>query len=432
MPKFIKSKATGDGRDRSPFTIFGACLLLGTTSLLALAAPASAADLSVNGMLKDYLNKNTKQSRSSRQFITGKNAQHWKVESVKVASLRAPAVEIWKKPADYTILAVKSAALCPDPTRQPGSVSQTVNFSETVKNRVSATKSSSVTDGTSASVSVTVKYGSEASPLSGEATAGLTVNHSKTKGESKTVFHEVSKTIAESMTITMSADGGKYAVLWARQNDHKNIPYTAEFEPKPNDMVTFNLVNTGQTCLFADPKYEGKGVCFGPGDKIGHFKGWNMNDETESVMVAPEMKARFYQHSNFRGKSWYVGGNHPKLHGWLNRSFTSVVVDSGRLTVKVPYSHVKKGLPIKLHKFKVTGKVTAKTTQSRTLVTRTNMSATDYKEVCDKAGVVKLKRKPGASPVVVKKVAAAKLKKLKFKAPKSTGKRKMMSAPAPK
>ena len=240
----------------------------------------------------------------------------------------------------------------------------------------------------------------------------------------------------------MGGVGGKYGVLWARKNKSKKLPYTAEFAPLPTDLVEFNLKTTGSACTFSNPnyagvdRYGGARTCYRPGAEIKHLG--NSNDHISSVKVAHGLYATFYEHTNFRGRSWRVSGNHPKLHGWLNNRFSSMKVEQGRKTIKVPYSRVKKALPTNLQKFKVNGTITVDTTQAtRTQIAAVPMTSAEVTAACNRpfGASEKKKRKKGA-PVMVRTVPVSKNIAMKFKAPKSTGKRKigkpMISAPAPK
>lgn len=413
------------GGTRTPACLTVAGIVL-ATALATSAAPVSAADLDVNASLKNYIN--TVVAARYHTFLQdGLDLRHWEVKNISVKRLRAPPVFVKGPKTPYTILAVKGVAKCPDPVfgNPAGSVMTQVEFIKTVSNETSVTKTSGTKTGVTASVQVMVKF------PRGEATAAVAVNHEKSKSESNRVTHRVSETIRERLAVTLNGPGGKWGVLWARQHKAKDIPYTAVFEPLDDDIVSITARNWGTLCIREHSGFSGAELCFGAEKHIPNMKAVGFNDAISSIadVKNKRLDATYYEHSNYRGKSFHHVGGYTSLKGWKNDSISSIKFHGIR-ELKVPYKRIKAGLPPAQRQFKVTGKISVNMIQAtQTRLVEVPMTKAEYNEYCAFSGgavssgivskkILGGKKTKGKRAAIVRDVPAAKVANMKFKAPK--------------
>ena len=118
-----------------------------------------------------------------------------------------------------------------------------------------------------------------------------------------------------------------------------------------------------------------------------------------------------------------ISGDQPRLTGWTNDSFSSFKVGGVR-ELKVPYKRLKSGLPPAQRQFKVKGKISVKMIKAtQTRFDSVPMTRAEYNEYCGLSGgvgrkVLGGKKTKGKQAAIVRDMPAAKVAKMKFKAPK--------------
>lgn len=407
---------------KTPAYVTVAAILLGATALAA--APASAADMDVEASLAKYINGDAK----ARHYVlnaAGLKHADWDILGVKLKRMRAPAININRPAGDYKVIAAKGVAMCPDVVfgNPKGSVMQQIEFINTVSNEMSVTKSHGTKLGVETTVEIAIGFG--AGPVKGDSKLGVSVNHETTKSTSNTLKKTEIKTLRERSNVTLEGVGGKWAILWARVHEAKDIPYTAVFEPHPEDLVSFKILNRGQICLHEHVNYGGTKKCFKAGANEPNLGKYGWNDETSSISGTKGQSATYYKDSDYRGESWAnITGSLPVLRGRLHDSISSLKVGEPKW-VDVKYRLFKEGLARSKRQFRVSGKITVDMTQAtQTRFVASPMDKKEFSEYCALSrGVGSTKSKRAASigkrsgPVVAD-VPASNLAKMKFKAPK--------------
>ena len=96
--------------------------------------------------------------------------------------------------------------------------------------------------------------------------------------------------------------------------------------------ATSALAQGSGVCLYDEPYYRGRSVCFGPGQQVSELQGvrGGWNDRAMSIRVLGNTGATIYEHAGFTGVSFYVDSDIPDLrqlrNGRLAGEISSITV----------------------------------------------------------------------------------------------------------
>ncbi len=358
---------------------------------IGLSVPATAAELDVNARLKNFINGNASARygilRQGPRIHSGvMQAGDWTITDIRVSRMRALKITVTRPAGKYKVIAAKGVAICPDPIYGNPStdVTQSIEFTKAVSNTIGVTRTSGIKTGVEASVEVGVEFGLGAKK---SVKLGLKVNHEKSRSTANTQSKTTSETISEKSQVRLRAAGGKWATLWARLNQVKNVPYTAIFEPLDDDFVTFKIKNVGNVCVFEHSGYRGRKLCFSAGTEVPHlgraYRGWN--DRISSVTMTNKLWATFFRDSYYRGIQQNFSAPLGSIGGWNDR--TSSIKVGGVMEFKLRYRDFKAYLPASQRQFKVSGIINVDMTQgTQTKMMVTPMKKTEYNEYCALSG----------------------------------------------
>ena len=96
--------------------------------------------------------------------------------------------------------------------------------------------------------------------------------------------------------------------------------------------ATSALAQGSGVCLYDEPYYRGRSVCFGPGQQVSELQGvrGGWNDRAMSIRVLGNTGVTIYEHAGFTGASFYVDSDIPDLrqlrNGRLAGEISSITV----------------------------------------------------------------------------------------------------------
>jgi|GEM_PF-3422042 len=376
--------------------------LIPAVSVMAITAanPAFAADLTANESLKKFINGNAQVKENimynAPHGPTGRmKGADYDIVDVQLQHLRAKSITIHRPAGPYKVIAMKGVAICPGNGKGTSttSVTQSVQFDKSQTNTFSATLSSSQKLGVTTSVEVGVEFGLPGA-AKGTVKLGVAVNKESTYGQSNTTSKSTTTAIKETSSVTLTGENdGKWAQLMARVHSVKNLPFTAVFEPRYEDNVTFIAQNKGNLCMFEDSRFRGRSVCVGAGKEIarigGTFSGWN--DRVSSYKATHNIWGEFWRDTNFRSDQVLWKGEQASLGGWNDR--VSSLRMGGRWKFDLNWGKIHGWFPQNQRQFVVKGTIDVDMTQgTETKLVVTNMSDNEYKTFCGVGGSTMAKR----------------------------------------
>jgi hypothetical protein len=94
------------------------------------------------------------------------------------------------------------------------------------------------------------------------------------------------------------------------------------------------LAQSSGVCLYDQPYYRGRSVCFGPGQQVSELKGvrGGWNDRAQSIRVFGNTGATIYEDAGFTGASLYVDSDIPDL-GQIRRGRGGLAGEISSITV---------------------------------------------------------------------------------------------------